>query len=146
MKRNTISITIIAALFLLTACKVEVDWPGVNDSIYGTYFKDDPPPGDWTGLFDGTRIFVEPVNASLIKITIPRLEAVFDSVQLVTEKSFVIDEMEEKASAPSGYFKVTGHGSFGSKNISLIFTRREDTTTGSPGWSYSFSNFRKTRN
>ena len=146
MQRNTIGIPIIAAaMFLLTACKVEIDTP--NNSIYGTYFKDDASRGDWTDLFNGVRIFVRPAGASLIKITVPGLGLMFDSVHLAADKSFIIDEMAEDNASPSGYSKVTGHGSFGSKDISFIFTFHRDSPTGYSGdWIDGFSNLPKTGN
>jgi len=131
--------------FSLTACLKDGGPPAVNDSIYGRYFKDQSG-GDWTDFVSGIRIIVEPVNSSFIKITLPEYNILFDSAQLVTQRTFTIDETAEDNASSTGFSKVTGQGSFGSKTMSLVFTFHRDSSSSFGDWTFGLSDVPKVAN
>src|SRR5688572_2129403 len=87
----------LGTLFIMTgACKKNApETDPVTDSIYGTYVKSLPGTGQWTDIFNGIIIKVKPYNPQYITITISgglsAAERIFDSVKLVTGRTFTVN-------------------------------------------------------
>ena len=134
-QRQFFNLTIgLGILYILAhACtKHEQEREPVTDDIYGTYFKALPTTGQWTDYLGGTSIKVRPCNSQHITITVSEVSAifgmqtVFDSVKLVTDRTFTVSSISpipSGNSSPPFYPRITGSGSFGHKTISIDFKR-----------------------